>query len=88
MTKYKDVEEKIDKALKLSKKTGKEHRFNICQSGEEITSSEIEEQGKEFTGNENKCPGTKLGSFQIHPESNVVPSPKDSTNIQPDIQKV
>ena len=88
MTKYKDVEEKIDEALNLSKKTGKEHRFNICQSGEKITSSNIEELGKELTGNENKCPGTKLGSFQIHPESNAIPSPKDITTIQPDVQKV
>lgn len=88
MTKYKDVEEKIDEALNLSKKTGKEHRFNICQSGEKITSSNIEELGKEFPRNENRCSGRKLGSFHIHPESNAIPSTKDIPNIQQDVQKV
>ena len=88
MTKYKNVEEKIDEALKLSKKTGKEHIFNICQSGAEISSSNIREMGKEFTGDENKCLGTKLGSFHINPESNAIPSPKDITPIQPEVQKV
>lgn len=78
MTKYKDVEEKIDEALNLSKKTGKEHGFTICQTGEKIISSKIEELGKEFTIDENKCPGMKLGSFHIHPEGNIaIPIPKD-----------
>ena len=86
MSKYKDVEERIDEALKLSKKTGKEHVFNICQSGAEISSSNIKELGKEFIGDENKCPGTKLGSFHINPESNAISSPNDIT--KPDVQKV
>ena len=33
MKKYKVVEEKIEEALKISRETGKEHGFNICQSG-------------------------------------------------------
>ena len=86
MTKYKDVEEKIDEALKLSKKTGKEQVFSLCQSGSIISSSNIKEMGKEFTGDENKCLGTKLGSFHINPESIAIPSPNDVT--KPDLQKV
>jgi len=44
MTKYKDVEKKIDEGLRLSKETGKEHGFNICMSGGgEITTTNIEE---------------------------------------------
>jgi hypothetical protein len=85
MTKYKDLEEKIDEALDLSKKTGKEHIFNLCKSGAGIISSKIEEVSKEFPRDENKCLGMKLGSFETHPESNAIQSP---TNIQPDIQKV
>jgi hypothetical protein len=73
--KYKDVEEKIDEALKLAKENGKEHGFNLCRSGAEITTTKVD-------SNENKCPGTKLGSFQ------AIPSPTAITNIQPEVQKV
>jgi hypothetical protein len=86
MTKYKHVEEKIDEALKLSKETGKEHGFSICQSGEEITATKVD---RDFAGSENKCRGTKLGSFNFQPVSkDVPPSPKDISDIQPDIPKV
>jgi hypothetical protein len=75
MMKYKDVDKKIDEALKLAKEDGKNHGFDLCQSGAEITLSKVD-------SNENNCPGTKLGSFQ------AIPSPADITNIQPDVQKV
>ncbi len=76
MTKYKNLEEKIDEALKLTKDTGKEHQFDLCQSdGAEITATNIQEVGSE------KCPGTRLGLFRTYPEST---SPKD----QPGVQKV
>jgi hypothetical protein len=75
--KYKNLEEKIDEALKLSKETGVEQKFNVCQSGEDITAT-----------NESKCPETKLGSFQIYPENKDAAPSKDITNIQPDVQKV
>ncbi len=76
MTKYKNLEEKIDEALKLTKDTGKEHQFDLCQpDGAEITATNIQEVGSE------KCPGTRLGSFRTYPEST---SPKD----QPGVQKV
>ena len=89
MTKYKNVEEKIDKALELSKESQKGYGFNICQTGAEITTTNVQEVDREFTNNENKCPGAKLGSFHIHPENNdAIPSPKDITNIQPDVQKI
>ena len=89
LTKYKNMEEKLDEALKLSKETGKEHGFNICQSGAEaeITTTNIQEVDRDFTINENKCPETRLGSFHVYPESkDAASSPKDI--IQPDVQKV
>lgn len=85
MTKYKDVEEKIDEALKLSKKTGKEHLFNICKSDTEITTTNIQEVDKEFAGNMIKCQGM-IGSFRVHQGSDdAIQSPKD---IISDLQKV
>jgi hypothetical protein len=73
--KYKGVEEKIDEALKLAKEDGKGHGFDLCQSGAEVTLTNVD-------SNENKCPGTKLGSFQ------AIPYPTNITNIQPEVQKV
>jgi hypothetical protein len=88
MTKYKNVEEKIDEALKLSKETGKEQGFNICQSGEEITTTNIQEVDRDLS-DENKCPETNLGSLHVYPESkDAAPFPKDISNIQTDVQKV
>ncbi len=86
MTRYKEVEEKIDTAMKLSKETGKEQSFNICIGDGNISTTEIAED-RNFI-DENKCQGTK-GSFHIHPGSkDVSPSPKDPPNIQPDVVKV
>ncbi len=86
MARYKEVEEKIDKAMKLSKETGKEQSFNICMSDGNISTTEIAEGDKNFI-DENKCQGTKV-SFHIHPGSkDVSPSPKDPPNIQPDVVK-
>ena len=74
MTKYKDVEKKIDEGLRLSKETGKEHGFNICMSGGgEITTTNIEEGDKNLISGK-KCPETKLGSVHIDA------SPKNSEN--------
>ncbi len=86
MTKYKHVEEKIDEALKLSKETGKDHGFSICQSGEEIIATKVD---RDFTSSENKCPGAQsIGSFHFQPVSkDVPPSPKDII-IQPDVPKI
>jgi hypothetical protein len=76
MAKYKNIEENVELALKLTKDTGKEHQFDLCQSeGAEIIATNIQEVGSE------KCPGTRLGSFRTYPEST---SPKD----QPGVQKV
>jgi hypothetical protein len=75
MTKYKNLEEKIDEALKLTKDTGKEHQFDLCQSEGAVTATNVLEVSSE------KCPGTRLGSFSTYPEST---SPKD----QPGVQKV
>ncbi len=36
MTKYKNLEEKIDEALKLTKDSGKEFQFDLCSEGAEI----------------------------------------------------
>ncbi len=47
MTKYSDllstkiVTEKIDEAMDKSKESGKEHGFNICSLGEDITATEV-----------------------------------------------
>ncbi len=89
MTKYKNIEEKLDKALELSKESQKGYGFNICRSGAEITATNVQEVDKDFTSNENKCQGTKLGSLHIHPESkDVIPFPQDITNVKPEVQKV
>jgi hypothetical protein len=88
MARYKDIEEKIDEALKLSKNSGKEYGFNICMSDGKITTTNIEED-KNIINSENKCPGTKLGSFNIHPENtDALPSPNNIPDIQPNVQKV
>ncbi len=80
------MEDKFDEALKLSNETQKEHGFNICKSGAEVTTTDIQED-RDFSSNENKCPETKLGSLHVYPEGkDLIPSPKDI--IQPDIQKV
>ena len=84
MVKYKNLEETVDLALKFTKETSKGHSFSICQgaSGAEITN--IQE-----VDSEKKCPGTKLGTFRTYPESkDETLSPKDISNIQPDVQKV
>ncbi len=86
MTKYKHVEEKLDEALRLSKETGKEHAFSICQTGEEITATKVE---RDLASSENKCPEAQsIGYFHFQPVSkDVPPSPKDIT-IQPDVPKI
>ncbi len=77
MTKYKDVENKIDELLKLSEGgKGKSYGFSVCISDNKISTTNIAEGDKDF----NKCPETKLGSVHVHPESKEIPSPKDIDN--------
>ncbi len=68
MTKYKNLEENIELALKLTKEKGKEFQFDLCSEGAEITATNIQEVGSE------KCPGTRLGSFRTYPESTSNPA--------------
>ena len=75
MSKYKDVEKKIDEALKLSE-TGKGYGFSVCISDGKISTTNIAEGDRDF----NKCPETKLGSVHVQSESKEIPSPKDSDN--------
>jgi hypothetical protein len=76
MTKYKDVEMKIDEGLKLSE-GGKNYGFKVCISDGKISTTNIAEGDRDF----NKCPETKLGSVHVHPESkDAIPSPKDIDN--------
>lgn len=83
MTKYKAVEEKIDEALALSKETGNEYGFNICMSGDEITTTKIEEGYKDVISINNKCPELYIGSFHVHPKSkDARPSQKDIQNAR------
>jgi hypothetical protein len=81
--KYKAVEEKIDEALALSKETGNEFGFNICMSGNKIITTKIEAGYRDVISINNKCPGTKIGSFHVHPGSKVArPSQKDIHNLR------
>ncbi len=87
MTKYDDilgnkiVKEKIDEAMDKSK-NGREHGFNICSTGQDITATEVVDGNRDSITMENNCPGVKIGSFHVHPMSEIVyPSPKDFTNI-------
>ncbi len=76
---------KIDEAMSKFKETGKEYEFNICSDGKEITTTQLGD-GKM----KNTCsPGMEIGSFKVHPGiKDVPPSPKDITDIQPDVPKV
>ncbi len=47
---YKDVEEKIEKALKLSKETGKVQGFNICLTDGKVSMTEITEGASAHPG--------------------------------------
>lgn len=75
MTKYKDVEKKIDEALKLSE-SGKGYGFNVCISDGKISSTNISEGNENF----NKCPEMKVDSVHVHPDSKEIPSPKEIEN--------
>ena len=72
MTKYKDVETKIDEAVKLSE-SGKGYAFNVCINDGKISTTNI----LEGNGNFNICPEMKTDSVHIHPDSKESPSPKD-----------
>lgn len=75
------VKEQINEAMEKSK-SGKEHGFNICLNGEDITTTEIVDGNSNSITMENTCPGVKVGSFHVHPMSQIVyPSPKDFVNI-------
>ncbi len=50
MTKYKDIEDKVDKMLNLSKETGKVQGFNICASNGTISTTEIAEGASAHPG--------------------------------------
>ncbi len=77
MSKYKDVEMKIDEGLKLSEtEKGKGYGFSVCISDGKISTTNIAEGDRDF----NKCPETKLDSVHVHPESKEIPSPKDIDN--------
>lgn len=89
MTKYSDilsikiVKEKIDEAMDKSRKSGKEHGFNICFQEEDFTATEVVDGGRDSITLENRCPGVKIGSFHVHPRSRaVIPSPKDLANLK------
>jgi hypothetical protein len=89
MTKYKDilstkiVKERIDEAMDKSKKSGKEHGFNICSTGQEITATKIIDGNRDSITMENTCQGVKIGSFHVHPVSGVaIPSPGDMENLE------
>lgn len=88
MTNYSDmltkiVKEKIDVTMNKSKETGKEHGFNICSNGEDITATELVEGNRDSITLEDTCPGVKIGSFHVHPMSLLaIPSPKDISNLE------
>ncbi len=89
MTKYdeilgnKIVKEKIDEAMDKSKKSGKEHGFNICSTGQDITATEIVDGNSDSITMENTCLGVKIGSFHVHPVSKLaIPSPGDMENLE------
>jgi hypothetical protein len=89
MIKYSDilstkiVKEKVDEAIKNSKKSGKEYGFNICLRECDITATEVIRGNKYSIILENICPGVKIGSFHVHPMSqDASPSPKDLANLE------
>jgi hypothetical protein len=77
------VKQKIDEAMNRSKESGKEHGFNICLLGEDITATEVMDGNRDSITIKDNCPGVKIGSFHVHPRSRaVIPSPKDLANLK------
>ncbi len=86
MTKYKDIENKIDEAVKLSQQSGKNYGFDVCLSNGKITATNIEERDKNFISKEDECQGTK-GSFSVH-QGSATPSLKETPGIQSNVKNV
>ncbi len=73
----KAVKEKIDAALKTSKETGKGYEFRICDSGKEITTTELKE-----VGGANCSPNKEIASFKTYPlGKDAIPSPADINKL-------
>ncbi len=76
------VREKINEAMNKTKKTGKEHGFNICFDND-ITTTAIVKGDRDSVTIENTCPGKKIGSFHVHTWGrDAFPSPKDLKNLR------
>ena len=67
LLKRKDINDKISKSLELTKGKNNEHAFDFC-SGENITTTDIEEGSEYHITIRNRCPiGTKaIGNFHTH----------------------